>query len=616
MTLSRFLETLRSQVIVADGAMGSMIHVSAEPGFACTDIVNLSQPECVLGIHVKYLRAGARLIETNTFGANRAKLLPLGLSDKVSAINSRGVKLAREARDIADVDAFIGGSIGPSGLRIRPSSELSSELVDIFREQATALDDRGVDLFMLETFTSRWEIARAIEAVRSVSSLPIVAQMTLPAGDDWGADARLDEDVLRVLEALPMLDADVIGINCTLGPSQVLPALRSLRAFAPDALLSVQPNSGLPRRADGRFVYPATSAQYYARFAQDAIALGASIIGGCCGTLPEQTKAMATAVAVAAGRPTASPIDVVSKPVSPTLPPDHERDTSMLQKRFEQGEFVISMQVDPPKGARTEAIIEACRAFRDSNHVHCIDVNSNAMARLHMDALWMSAKIEAEGIETITHYTPRDASLMGIEGNLLGAWNYGLRNLLIITGDPSMVGGEPGAADVYQTDSIGLVNHVRQLNEGRDCFGNAIGSPPNFYVGVAVNPNHPNLDLEVERFKRKLDAGAQYAMTQVFFEWSCWERFLEKLGGSCPIPTMVAVWPLTSFRLARRLHNEVPGIVIPEQVRKRLFDAGSGARAEGFALARQMLQEAPARAQGAYIIAPFKRPRAALELFE
>jgi homocysteine S-methyltransferase len=274
------------------------------------------------------------------------------------------------------------------------------------------------------------------------------------------------------------------------------------------------------------------------------------------------------------------------------------------------------MQVDPPKGTNAGMILDAVREFRDSGHVHVVDVNSNPMARLHMDALWLSAMIEQLGMETIAHYTPRDASLMGIEGNLLGAWNAGVRNVLCITGDPSMVSGEPGSHDVYQTDSIGMVRTLHALNQGQDCFGHTVGSPPNFNLGVAVNPNHENLDLEIDRFRQKIDAGARFAMTQVFFEWSCWERFLDRLGGTCPIPVLIAVWPMTSHALALRLHHEVPGIIVPKDVLERLEKAGPNARREGFALAREMLAESRLRAQGVYVIAPFKRPKAALELFD
>jgi methionine synthase I (cobalamin-dependent)/5,10-methylenetetrahydrofolate reductase len=613
--VSRFLTSLTERVLIADGAMGSMIHLLADPGFHLPDQVNLTQPDCVLGVHVRYLRAGARLIETNSFGANRLKLERFGLAEQVISLNQRAVKIAREAREIASVDAFIGGAMGPSGLRIRPGAELERRLFAAFREQAAALEDRGVDVYVLETFQSRWELEVALAAVRSASSLPVIAQMTLPASDEWTdhEDAAMDEEVIAVLDGLASLPADVIGLNCTLGPGQMLPALQRLAARAPGRTLSVQPNTGLPQRADGRFVYPETSAAWYARFARQAVEAGARILGGCCGTTPEQIAAMADAVGSSApAHITVEPVH--ARPIE-LLAPDAEARASGLAARLARGEFTVSMQVDPPKGTRADMVLEAVRAFRDSGHVHVVDVNSNPMARLHMDALWLSAMIEAEGMETIAHYTPRDASLMGLEGNLLGAWNYGVRNVLVITGDPSVVNGEPGAADVYQTDSIGMVRTLHQLNQGQDCFGHTVGSAPGFFLGVAVNPNHENLDLEVERFRQKVDAGARFAMTQVFFEWSCWERFLDRLGGTCPIPVLVAVWPLTSLNLAVRLHHEVPGIVVPKDVLERLDAAGPHARREGFALAREMLQESRHRAAGAYVIAPFKRPTAALELF-
>lgn len=617
--MHRFLETLEQGVIVADGGMGSMIHQLAEAGFRMPDEVNLTQPDVVLGIHVRFLRAGARLIETNSFAANRIRLEGLGLAHKLLAINHKAVKLAREAREIASVDAFVGGAMGPSGLRIDRSTRndvTAARLDAAFREQALALEDRGVDCFVLETFTSTWELDVACRAVRAVSALPIIAQLAVPARDDWSDADEPDPDdaVIGDLGVLARLPADVVGLNCSLGPGQLLPYFRQLASQAPHLPLALQPNSGLPHREGGRFVYPASDPQYFGTFARQAADLGARVIGGCCGTTPEHIEAMAQALRTWSPTPRAGiAASVANKPTAPVAAPGA---TSGLAERFAAGEFVVSMQVDPPKGTATEMILQACHAFRDSGHVHAVDVNSNPMARLHMDALWMSAEIERAGVETIAHYTPRDASLMGIQGNLLGAWHAGVRNVLAITGDPSVVRGEPGASDVYQTDAIGLVRSIRRLNDGRDTFGNAIGNPPNFHIGVAVNPNHDNLDLEVERFKRKIDAGADFAMTQVFFEWSCWERFLDRMGGTCPIPVLIAVWPLTSHRLAHRLHHEVPGIVVPDTVMKRLEAAGPHARREGFALAREMLAESRQRAQGVYIIAPFKRPVAALELFE
>ncbi|MCB9664217.1 MAG: bifunctional homocysteine S-methyltransferase/methylenetetrahydrofolate reductase [Alphaproteobacteria bacterium] len=612
--MSRLLETLAREVLVADGGMGSQLHLLVDGHFVLPDQVVLRQPERVSAIHVDYLRAGARLLETCTFGANRIRLAEHGLGDELAAINARAAKLAREAREVVGVDAFVAGSIGPTGLRLSGSAEQATRIRDAFAEQAAVLDDRGVDVFVLETFASIRELALALEAVRSTSSLPVIAQVALPVRDAWGDadDAEIDPEIDGLLRRLAALDADVIGLNCSMGPGQLLPYLRQLASLA-DRPLAVQPNSGLPWREAGRFVYPSSSPSYWEAFARDAVQAGARIIGGCCGTGPDQIAAVSGAVArlrsVEVVRPQALQPGPAPQPAVAT-------PASGLRARLEAGEFVVSMQVDPPKGTRPDMVLEAVRAFRDSGHVHAVDVNSNPMARLHMDALWLSAAIEAEGMETIAHYTPRDASLMGIQGNLLGAWRAGVRNVLVITGDPSLVRGEPGLGDVYQTDSIGMVKYLTQLNEGKDCFGNTIGDPPAFHVGVAVNPNHDQLDREVERFRRKVDAGAQFAMTQVFFEWGCWERFLDKLGGTCPIPVLVAIWPLTSLRLAVRLHHEVPGIVVPDSVLSRLEQAGAGARDEGFALARQMLEGARARAQGVYVIAPFKRPVNALELFE
>lgn len=610
-----FLDAIASGPLVADGGMGSMIHQLAEVRFRVPDEVNVLAPDVVLGIHVRFLRAGARMIETNSFGANRLRLEAFGLADQAPRLSSQAVKLAREAREIVGVDAFIAGSMGPSGLRIDGSDSQRARLVDAFAEQARALEDRGVDLFVLETFASPWELSVACDAVRSISSLPIIAQLALPAGDAWSDDDTIEDTRADgLLSELATLDADVIGLNCSLGPAQLLPYLRRLHELAPGRPLAFQPNSGLPRREGGRFLYPAADPRWWSTVAARAQSVGAVVIGGCCGTSPEQVAAIADGLAHPAEALDDTP--AVSRRALQEIPEDRPR--SRLAEKLEAGEFVVSMQVDPPKGTATAMVLDAVRAFRDAGVVDVVDVNSNPMARLHMDALWMSHLIEREGVETVPHYTPRDASLMGIQGNLLGAWVAGVRNVLVITGDPSVVAGEPGGTDVYQTDAIGMVRSITELNAGKDVFGNTIGNPPNFTIGVAVNPNHEDLDHEVDRFKRKIDAGAHFAMTQVFFEWSCWERFLDRLGGASPIPVLAAIWPLTSHRLALRLHHEVPGIVVPQDLLDRLERAGPDARKVGFDHARQMLADARVRPdiQGVYVIAPFKRPVAALELFD
>jgi methionine synthase / methylenetetrahydrofolate reductase(NADPH) len=609
---SRFLRAVEEGLVVGDGGMGSLLQTRVTPPRGCVEEVCLSHPDVVLDIHLKYIEAGARLIETNTFGANRQKLKAFGLEEQVAEINSTAVKLARQAREVSGKEVFIAGSIGPTSLGYDPDDTDSEAAVrELFREQARALDARGVDLFILETFVSLWEIRMALEEVRAVSSLPVIASMTFP-GDAWEEkeDTGWPEKAAR---RLADLGADVIGSNCSLGPRDLVTVLDGM-ARVPGIKLYAAPNTGVPRYLGGRFVYPESSPEYFAWFAREAARRGARVIGACCGSTPDHIRAIAEALRdVTPERIRSAPAEIAP----PELPEEEaERPkTSTLASLLERGEFVVSMQLDPPKGTNPEAVLAAVRAFRDSGLVHVVDINSNPMAHLHMDALWTALLCEREGIETIPHITPRDASLMGLAGNLLGAWNLGIKNVLVITGDPSQHGDLPGSTDVYQTDSVGLVKVVRELNAGKDAAGNPVGEPPNFLIGVAVNPNEPDLDREVERFKKKIENGADFAMTQVFFEWGCWERFLERFGERLPIPVLVAIWPLTSHRLALRVHHEVPGIVIPDDVLAMLEKAGRSARQEGFALARDLLAEAKRRAQGIYVIAPFKNPITALELF-
>jgi len=591
--------------------MGSYLLARATPPHGAVEELCLSHPEAVRDAHLAYIAAGARVIETNTFGANRRKLQAHGLAGEIEALNGAAVKLARQAREISGKDVLVAGSIGPTAFPLDPGDAGSEEeLRAIFREQAAALEGRGVDLFILETFASLPEIRVALEAVREVSKLPVVASVTFP-GDAW-EDLEDTDWPAKVARRLSELGADVIGTNCSVGPRDLLTILDGMSAAAPGPLFAA-PNTGVPSFVAGRFVYPDSSPEYFAWFAREAAKRGARMIGGCCGSTPEHIKAIADALA------DVSPERVrLEAPIASPPPPEPERvrpKSSNLAARLAAGEFVVSMQIDPPKGTAIDGAIDAIRAFRDSGLVHAVDINSNPMAHVHLDSLWMALRCEREGVETIPHVTPRDASLMGLCSNLLGAWALGIRNVLVITGDPSQRGDRAGSTDVYQTDSVGLVSIVRGLNEGRDAAGNPVGDPPNFLVGVAVNPNEPDLDREVERFRRKVENGADFAMTQVFFEWECWERFLARFGGTLPIPTLVAVWPLTSHKLALRIHHEVPGIVVPDAVLARLEKAGARARDEGFAIAREMLSESRRRAQGVYVIAPFKSPATALELF-
>jgi methionine synthase I (cobalamin-dependent)/5,10-methylenetetrahydrofolate reductase len=610
---SRFGRLLEETLLVVDGAMGSYLLARATPPRGAVEELCLSNPDAVLAAHLAYIEAGARIIETNTFGANRHKLKAFGLTDEVEAINSAAAKLARKAREVSGKEVLVAGSIGPTSLAIDPADAESEEaLRQIYREQARALDARGVDLFLLETFASLPEIRVALEATREVSNLPIVASVTFP-GDAWEdlEDSDWPGKVARRLEAL---GADAIGTNCSLGPRDLLTVLDGMAA-ASRAPLFAAPNTGVPSYVTGRFVYPESSPEYFAWFAREAARRGARLIGGCCGSTPEHIRAVAAALE--GMTPERARVSLASAAAAPPAEDVRTRPkTSALATRVARGEFVVSMQIDPPKGTDLEAGIAAVRAFRDSGLVDAVDINSNPLAHLHLDSLWMAVVCQREGLEAIPHVTPRDASLMGLCGNLLGAWALGIQNVLVITGDPSQHGDRAGSTDVYQTDSIGLVKVVKELNDGRDSSGNPVGNAPNFSIGVAVNPNEPDLDREVDRFRRKVENGADFAMTQVFFEWDCWDRFLARFGGKLPIPALVAVWPLTSHRLALRIHHEVPGILVPDRVLRLLEKAGGRAREEGFAIAREILAEARRRAQGAYVIAPFKSPATALELFE
>jgi len=613
--MSKFLERLKQNVLVGDGAMGTLLMQELGPGHRCVEEANLSHPDAVLAAHLQYIAAGANLIETNTFGANRGKLQEFNLDSKVEELNSRAAKIAREARDVAGKDVIIAGSIGPAGFAFDFTSREDRGLAeDHYKEQAEVLEQRGVELFIIETFPSPSELRTAVQAVRSVSSLPIIAQLTFAAADfDAGGDFE-DIDLHRALESfqgISDLPVEVLGLNCGMGPREALRLLESI-PLSPRYYISIYPNAGVPGRRGGRFVYPNSSPEYFASFALEAVRLGARIVGGCCGTRPEHISAMAEAIRTAnpverksAPTATVSMAEPVEKPIA---------STSLIAQKFQQRKFVVSVQIDPPKGPETARLMEAIEVFKQSGVVDAVDVNSNPMARLHMDSLWMSALVEQAGLPAIPHITPRDATIMGLQANLLGAYAAGIRNLLVITGDPSQLGGEAGGMDVYQTDSIGLVKLITELNRGRDATGNPIGNSTDFLVGVAVNPAAADVNAEVARFQKKVEAGARFAMTQVFFEWECWHRFLDALGGPSPIPVLAAVWPLTSYRLALRLHHEVPGIIVPDQVLSRLEKAGKDARCVGFELARNILDNARREVDGAYVIAPFKDPAAALEV--
>jgi len=613
MKIEEFEQRLRESVLIADGAMGSLLHESLGPQ-RCMDELNSTRAEEVFRIHMSYLDAGAHIIETNTFGANRNKLSAVGLEDRVAEFNHRGVKIAREAREAAKHEVLIAGSIGPLGL-LRQVREVPADQVrDYFREQAEALEERGVDLFVLETFGDVEELVAAVETIRSFSRLPIVAQITYSEEGTTFSGAR-PRDAWAMLREKGI---QTIGANCSVGPQDHLRLLQELSSVAGSFPTSAMPNVGFPQRAGDRVIYPKSSPEYFDLFARDAVTLGARILGGCCGTTPEHIRAMVTAVA-GSRPPKARAASSVETPAE-AEPLASREPESALWRKIQAQEFVISVEIDPPKGTSIERVLEQVKHVMASKQVDTIDINSGPLARLGMDALTLAGALERRGIETIPHLTTRDANIIGLQAMLLGAWTVGgVRNVLSITGDPPSLGSYPDTYGVYEVDSIGLVKVMARLNQGTDWAGKNLGGATNFTIGVAVNPLAENLDEELRRFELKIEAGAHFAMTQPIFDPEHWESFLKRLGGKSPIPIMVGLWPLSSYKQALRLHNEVPGIVIPESLLKQLDAAGSSARDVGFALGRQMLEWARnARTSGvvgAYLIPPFKRYEEILDLF-
>jgi len=607
-----FVQTLAdSHIYLFDGAMGTMLYNRGVFINRCYDELNLRQPETVLEVHLEYVRAGAEILETNTYGANIGKLRGFGLEEQLHEINVAGARLARKA---AGDSVFVAGAIGPLGIRIEPYGPTGrDEAREMIKAQAKALLEGGVDVFLLETFSNLSEIEAGIHSIRELCSLPIIAQMTI-SGDGRTVYGDHPRAIAKKLEAA---GADVIGLNCSVGPDVMLDAIEELGS-ATSRRIACQPNAGQPREIQGRQMYMA-SPEYVGKYAKRLIHKGVKYIGGCCGTTPEHVKAIADNV-----RPL-SPRRHLVVVESPSLSKDERAlEPSPLVARsswgakIARGEFATTVEIVPPKGADPAKMLDAVRQIKEAG-IDAVNVPDGPRAQNRMGAMAVATLIlNRVGIEPILHYCCRDRNLLGMHSDLLGASALGLHNLLLITGDPPKMGPYPEATAVFDIDSIGLTNMVNLLNHGLDLGGNPFGEPTQFTIGVGVNPGHLDLDHELSRLDWKVKAGAEYAITQPVFDAAQLESFLDRIE-HMQLPVIVGIWPLLSFRNAQFMKNEVPGVTLPDEVLERMRIANEKSKEhalhEGVAIGREVLQRVRNRVAGVQVSAPLGRVDLALEVF-
>lgn len=579
-----FLEAIDQRVLVCDGAMGTMLYAKGIFLNRSFDELNITEPDLVTAVHQEYVRAGADVIETNTFGANRIKLGTFGLSDRVHAINLQGAKLARHA---AREHVYVAGAIGPLGIRIEPWGKTGvDEAEEFFREQAAALLEGGVDLFVLETFRDVNEIGAAIRAVRSLCDLPVVAQVTTEE-DGNSLDGAMPDSFVPALE---YLGAQVVGLNCSVGPAAMLETIERMSQVA-TVKLSAQPNAGRPREIEGRNIY-LCSPEYMASYAKRFVTNGVRLVGGCCGTTPEHIRHIKNAVREIGTHARTSTGGRRSARVTvstPLVEPVARAEKSRMANGLSRGAFTVSVELVPPRGFRVDALVERARQLR-IHGVDLVNVPDGPRAGARMSALSAAVLVQQQaGIETILHCACRDRNLLGLQSDLLGAHSMGVRNLLLITGDPPQVGDYPDATAVMDVDSIGLTNMVKRLNDGADIGDQTIGAPTAFHIGVAVNPAALDPDEELRRFEHKVKAGAEFAITQLVFDAEQLGAFLRSVE-PFRIPVLGAIAPLESLRHAEFLANELPGVSVPSTVveRMRRAEAAGRAAAEGLAIAREI----------------------------
>jgi homocysteine S-methyltransferase len=588
----KFREALEQRVLVCDGAMGTMLYAKGVFINKSFDGMNLSQPDTVLDVHQDYVRAGADIIETNTFGANRIKLGSFGLAGSIAEINAAGARIARQA---ASDQAYVAGAIGPLGIRIEPWGKTGvDEAREYFRDQAKGLLEGGVDLFILETFRDLNEIGAAIDAVRDLSDLPIIAQMTTEE-DGNTLDGTPPEKFAPELERR---GATVLGVNCAVGPAPMLDTIERMEAVT-RSRLSAQPNAGKPRDVEGRNIY-LCSPEYMASYARRFIQHNVRVVGGCCGTTPEHIRQIKAAVrGMTPGASAPSPRDTARRAPVITAPPLPREKKSRFAAELGRGAFVIAAELLPPRGFEAEPVIARARELKRYG-VDIINIPDGHRAGARLSALSLAVLIEQQaGIETLLHYACRDRNLLGIQSDLLGAHAMGLRNLLLVTGDPGRVGDYPDATAVFDVDSIGLTNVVARLNHGCDVGGQAIGAPTGFHVGVSINPGASNVDEELRRFEYKVEAGAEFVLTRPIFDLASFDRFLKRIE-EARLPVVAGIYPFESVRNAEFMANEVPGVRVPDSLMERMrrVDGLDAAAAEGVAIARELAAALRHRVQG------------------
>jgi methionine synthase I (cobalamin-dependent)/5,10-methylenetetrahydrofolate reductase len=605
-----FLKRLKNEVLLFDGGFGTELYNRGIFINKCFESLNLSNPSLVKQVHEDYKKAGADIIETNTFGANRFKLKPHQLDDKVAEINRRGAEIAREA---AGDDLLVAGSVGPLGVQIEPLGPISREEArEYFSEQIKALIEGGADLIILETFIYPDEIKQAVLAAREIGDFPVIAQMTIDE-DGSALTGATPEMVVKELEGF---EPDVLGVNCTVGPQVMLNWLEKVRKIT-KMPISIMPNAGKPKNVEGRNIY-LTSPEYLGEYAKHYIQSGANIIGGCCGTGPEHIKRMRNMINAVKPEKPEMKYKISEKEKSPDIQIVPSEKKSRLARRIADGHFVKFVELLSPRGVSAVKEIEKAREMYHYG-IDVINIPDGPRASARMSALALAIQIQREvGIEAVLHYVCRDRNVIGIQSDLLGAYALGLKNILAITGDPPKLGNYPDATAVFDVDAIGLVNIITRLNHGQDIAGNPIGQPTAIHIGVGANPGALNLENEIRRLEWKAEAGAEYVVTQPVFDLKILEKFIEKTR-HINIPLVAGLWPLTSIRNAEFMNNEIPGCDVPEPILRRLEkyrDNKEDSRREGIGIARETLEIMKDYIQGVQIAAPFGRVQSVIDVLD